>query len=79
MLAAYLSYSSVLEPKEPEGFLKNLDYSNGAQAEAAKSQVTRETVAIQIEEDLSKLETKRPLAAPRPRPVVLTTDFQESN
>jgi hypothetical protein len=72
VLSAYMNFSSVLSPKEPKEFLKNMDYSNGLITESVANTLTKETVASAVERELNRPTIKAPLSAPKPRPVVVT-------
>jgi hypothetical protein len=78
LLASYLEYSPILSPKAPNGFLSKMDYSNGLQFEAVNTNINRENVAESVEAELKNTKSLLPLAAPKPRPVVLIESSKTS-
>lgn len=72
LLFSYMKFSTVLTPKDPELFLKNLDYSNGVEFESAKNAANRDTVSDIVDSEIAKSKDVKILPPPRPRPVVIT-------
>ena len=65
-LQAYLEYSDVLNPKDPQGFLRSMDYTNGLDNESVSNNKKFE--------DIQPVDTAKPLAPPKLKPVVITSE-----